>query len=94
MDAEGVAAQLVSPIPVTLCHGEPADGAAVLVAAQNEFLAALVERGRGRLYGLGAVPLQDPVRANIGSSDEPYCAPYSRRREDRVRGQRRGVSVA
>ncbi|KAF7588692.1 hypothetical protein BBP40_005325 [Aspergillus hancockii] len=36
---------------------------------------------------------QEPVRANIGSSDEPYCAPYNRRREQRMRGQRRGVSV-
>ncbi|RAK71558.1 uncharacterized protein BO72DRAFT_453581 [Aspergillus fijiensis CBS 313.89] len=35
----------------------------------------------------------ESVRANIGSSDEPYCAPYSRRREERMRGQRRGVSV-
>ncbi|KKK14672.1 hypothetical protein P175DRAFT_0502977 [Aspergillus ochraceoroseus IBT 24754] len=37
---------------------------------------------------------QEPVRASIGSSDEPYCAPYSRRREERMRGQRRGVNVA
>ncbi|KAL4793237.1 hypothetical protein BDV19DRAFT_366856 [Aspergillus venezuelensis] len=36
---------------------------------------------------------QDPVRARVGSSDEPYCVPYSRRREDRMRGQRRGVNV-
>ncbi|KAE8349506.1 hypothetical protein BDV28DRAFT_59390 [Aspergillus coremiiformis] len=36
---------------------------------------------------------QEPVRANIGSSDEPYCAPYSRRREQRMRDQCRGVSV-
>lgn len=36
---------------------------------------------------------QDGVRASIGSSDEPYCAPYSRRREERARGQQRGVSV-
>ncbi|KAJ5666755.1 hypothetical protein N7462_011164 [Penicillium macrosclerotiorum] len=36
---------------------------------------------------------QDGVRASIGSSDEPYCAPYSRRREERMRGQHRGVSV-
>ncbi|RAL17693.1 uncharacterized protein BO97DRAFT_402202 [Aspergillus homomorphus CBS 101889] len=35
----------------------------------------------------------DSVRANIGSSDEPYCAPYSRRREERMRDQHRGVSV-
>ncbi|KAL2847819.1 hypothetical protein BJY01DRAFT_234107 [Aspergillus pseudoustus] len=36
---------------------------------------------------------QEPVRANVGSSDEPYCVPYSRRREERMRGQRRGVNV-
>lgn len=36
---------------------------------------------------------QEPVRASVGSSDEPYCVPYSRRREDRMRGQRRGVNV-
>ncbi|MBW0101931.1 amidohydrolase family protein [Pseudonocardia sp. KRD291] len=59
MDDEGVAAQLVSPIPVTLCHDQPAAGAAVLAAAQNEFLAGLTAAAPGRLYGLGAVPLQD-----------------------------------
>lgn len=37
---------------------------------------------------------QDAVRASIGSSDEPYCAPYSRRREERRRSQQRGVSVS
>lgn len=63
MDAEGVAAQLVSPIPVTLCHDEPADGAVALAAAQNDFLAGLAEQGHGRLFGLGAVPLQVPGRA-------------------------------
>ncbi|KAJ5729401.1 uncharacterized protein N7483_003909 [Penicillium malachiteum] len=36
---------------------------------------------------------QDGVRASIGSSDEPYCAPYSRRREERMRGTTRGLSV-
>ncbi|KAJ5484087.1 hypothetical protein N7539_005883 [Penicillium diatomitis] len=36
---------------------------------------------------------QDGVRASIGSADEPYYAPYSRRREDRMRGQQRGVSL-
>jgi aminocarboxymuconate-semialdehyde decarboxylase len=63
MDAEGVAAQVVSPIPVTLCHEQPADGAAVLAAAQNDFLADLVAQAPGRLFALGAVPLQDPQRA-------------------------------
>ncbi|KAL4876045.1 hypothetical protein BJY04DRAFT_200485 [Aspergillus karnatakaensis] len=36
---------------------------------------------------------QEPVRASVGSSDEPYCVPYSRRREDRMRGQRRGMNI-
>jgi aminocarboxymuconate-semialdehyde decarboxylase len=63
MDADGVAAQFLSPIPVTLCHAEPADGAAVLAAAQNDFLAGLVAEAPGRLFALGAVPLQDPARA-------------------------------
>ncbi|CRG88984.1 hypothetical protein PISL3812_06019 [Talaromyces islandicus] len=38
-------------------------------------------------------PSQDPVRARIGSSDEPYCSTYSPRREKRMREQRRGISV-
>ncbi|KAK4865992.1 hypothetical protein LT330_008732 [Penicillium expansum] len=36
---------------------------------------------------------QDGVRASIGSADEPYCAPYSKRREERMRGQQRGLGV-
>ncbi|CAL5869761.1 uncharacterized protein PFLUO_LOCUS3991 [Penicillium psychrofluorescens] len=37
----------------------------------------------------------DGVRRSIGSADEPYCAPYSRRREERLRGQtsNNGVGV-
>jgi len=43
MDAEGVAAQLVSATPVTLCHGEPAAGARVLAAAgTDEHMAGLL----------------------------------------------------
>lgn len=59
MDAEGVAAQVVSPVPVTLCHGEPSEGAAALAQAQNEFIASFVAHAPSRFYGLGAVPLQD-----------------------------------
>jgi aminocarboxymuconate-semialdehyde decarboxylase len=63
MDAAGVAVQVVSPVPVTFCHDAPADGAAVLARAQNDFLAELVAQCPGRLRALGAVPLQDPQRA-------------------------------
>ena len=63
MDAEGVAAQVVSATPVTLCHGEPAAGAAALACAQNDFMARLVAEAPGRLLGLGCVPMQDPGAA-------------------------------
>ncbi len=63
MDAEGVETQVVSPVPVTLCHGEPADGAGVLARAQNDFFAELVAAAPDRLAALGAVPLQDPDHA-------------------------------
>jgi len=63
MDADGVALQVVSPTPVTFCHDAPADGAAALAAAQNEFLAELTGAHPDRFRALGAVPLQDPERA-------------------------------
>jgi aminocarboxymuconate-semialdehyde decarboxylase len=59
MDAEGVAAQVVSPTPVTFCHDQPVAGAATLARAQNEFFAELVGAAPGRLFALGAVPMQD-----------------------------------
>ena len=63
MDAEGVAAQVVSATPITLCHGEPAGGARALAAAQNDFLARLAAAAPDRLFALGCVPMQDPQAA-------------------------------
>jgi len=63
MDADGVALQVVSPTPITFCHDAPADAAATLAAAQNEFLAELTGTHPDRFRALGAVPLQDPERA-------------------------------
>jgi aminocarboxymuconate-semialdehyde decarboxylase len=63
MDADGVAVQVLSPIPVTLCHDQPAEGAAALASAQNDFLAELVALAPDRFRALGAVPLQSPGRA-------------------------------
>lgn len=65
MDAEGIAVQVVSPIPVTLCHDQPSEGARILAAAQNDALAALVAEAPHRFYALGAVPLQDPDTAIV-----------------------------
>jgi aminocarboxymuconate-semialdehyde decarboxylase len=63
MDAEGVAAQVLSPIPVTLCHGEPVSGAQALATAQNEFLARMVAAAPERFAALGCVPMQDTALA-------------------------------
>ncbi len=60
MDADGVAVQVLSPIPVTLCHDQPVEGAAVLAAAQNDALAAIAAQAPDRFRVLGAVPLQNP----------------------------------
>jgi aminocarboxymuconate-semialdehyde decarboxylase len=62
--AAGVTGLLLSPwillVPVL---AEP-DVATRICRVQNESLSAAAEDGpAGRLYGLGAVPLQDPVRA-------------------------------
>src|SRR4051812_38116549 len=63
MDAEGVAVQVVSPIPVTLDHRAPAAGALEQSRAQNEFFAGLAAEAPDRFRALGAVPLQDPEAA-------------------------------
>lgn len=63
MDRQGVAVQVLSPIPVTFCYQSSVPGAAELAAAQNEFFARLVGNHPARFAALGAVPLQDPDRA-------------------------------
>jgi aminocarboxymuconate-semialdehyde decarboxylase len=63
MDREGVAMQVLSPIPVTFCYTASAAGTAELAAAQNEFLARITHEHPTRFAALGAVALQDPDRA-------------------------------
>ena len=63
MDAQQVAVQVLSPIPVTLCHDAPAAGAAALARSQNDFLAGMVAECPDRFRALGTVPLQDPSLA-------------------------------
>jgi aminocarboxymuconate-semialdehyde decarboxylase len=60
MDREGVAVQVLSPIPVTFCYQASAAGAAELASAQNEFFARLANGHPTRFAALGAVALQDP----------------------------------
>jgi aminocarboxymuconate-semialdehyde decarboxylase len=63
MDREGVAVQVLSPIPVTFCYSASAAGAAELASAQNEFFARITYKHPTRFAALGAVALQDPDRA-------------------------------
>ncbi|WP_067903029.1 amidohydrolase family protein [Nocardia vaccinii] len=63
MDADGVAVQVLSPMPATLLHGNDAAGARILAAAQNDFLAELCKQAPGRIQAFGAVPLQDVAAA-------------------------------
>jgi aminocarboxymuconate-semialdehyde decarboxylase len=63
MDREGVAVQVLSPIPVTFCYQASAAGAAELASAQNEFFARITHQHPTRFAALGAVALQDPDRA-------------------------------
>jgi aminocarboxymuconate-semialdehyde decarboxylase len=63
MDREGVALQVLSPIPVTFCYQASAAGAAELASAQNEFFARITQKHPTRFAALGAVALQDPDRA-------------------------------
>jgi len=63
MDAEHVALQVLSPIPVSYAYeAAPAD-AERHARAQNDALAAVVRRRPDRFAGLGTVPLQDVDRA-------------------------------
>jgi aminocarboxymuconate-semialdehyde decarboxylase len=63
MDRQGVAVQVLSPIPVTFCYQASACGAAELATAQNEFFAGIIGRYPSRFAALAAVALQDPDRA-------------------------------
>lgn len=60
MDRDGVALQVISPIPVTFCYEADPAGTAELTAAQNDFFARIVTDYPNRFAALGAVALQDP----------------------------------
>jgi aminocarboxymuconate-semialdehyde decarboxylase len=60
MDREGIAVQVLSPIPVTFCYQASAVGTAELAAAQNEFFGQVLRKHPTRFAALGAVALQDP----------------------------------
>ncbi|WP_256736434.1 amidohydrolase family protein [Mycolicibacterium hippocampi] len=63
METDGVARQVISPIPITFSYDLGTDGVADLARVQNEWIADAVRAYPTRFSGLGTVPLQDPDRA-------------------------------
>lgn len=57
LDAAEIALQVISPVPVTLAYWAEETAAVHYAAATNDSIAAAVDRSRGRLAGLGTVPL-------------------------------------
>lgn len=60
MDAHGVQAQAVSPMPELLSYWFSVDDGREFCRYTNEFIAAMCAAAPGRFFGLGAVPLQNP----------------------------------
>ncbi|HUZ21111.1 MAG TPA: amidohydrolase family protein [Acidimicrobiales bacterium] len=59
LDANGVDAEVVSPMPPLLDYSLPAEEGLELSRRVNEFVVRLCEAEPNRLLGLGMVPLQD-----------------------------------
>ncbi len=60
MDADGVSAQALSPMPELLSYWLDARGALELGHHLNHAIGEMVARRPDRFFGLGTVPLQDP----------------------------------
>jgi aminocarboxymuconate-semialdehyde decarboxylase len=63
MDADGVAAQALSPMPELLSYWLDVPAALEVTRHVNHTIAEMVAARPARFFGLGAVPLQDPELA-------------------------------
>jgi aminocarboxymuconate-semialdehyde decarboxylase len=63
MDAAGITAQVLSPMPELLSYWLPTDDAAAMCEHLNREIARMMAEAPGRFYGLGAVTLQAPDEA-------------------------------
>jgi aminocarboxymuconate-semialdehyde decarboxylase len=60
MDSDGVAAQVLSPMPELLSYWLDAPAAVDLHRGVNHAIGEMVSQRPDRFFGLGAVPMQDP----------------------------------
>ena len=73
LDQEGIAVQVISPLPELLSYWLAPDAAEAITDFMNQFVADMVDAVPERFAGMGSVALQDPARAvrqleNIKSS--------------------------
>jgi aminocarboxymuconate-semialdehyde decarboxylase len=59
MNLEGVAIQVISPIPVTFSYWAPIDAALEMAKIQNDFISETVKNYPTKFIGLGTVPMQN-----------------------------------
>ena len=69
MDAAGVSAQALSPMPELLSYWLEPGGALELNRHVNHSIGEMVASRPGRFFGLGSIPLQDPELAAREASD-------------------------
>ena len=63
MDRDGVAMQVLSPMPELLSYWLDTSAAEIVCTHSNVQIAEMIAAAPTRFKGLGAVPLQDPARA-------------------------------
>ncbi|WP_027282528.1 amidohydrolase family protein [Roseomonas gilardii] len=63
LDEQGIAAQVVCPMPELFSYWMPSDAADDLLRFINDDIARMVSEAKGRLVGFGALPLQHMDRA-------------------------------
>jgi aminocarboxymuconate-semialdehyde decarboxylase len=63
LDEQGIAVQVISPLPELLSYWLAVDAAEALTDFMSTFVAEMVESAPTRFAGMGCVALQDPVRA-------------------------------
>ena len=63
LDEQGIAVQVISPLPELLSYWLAADAAEPLTDFMNGFVAEMVQSAPTRFAGMGCVALQDPPRA-------------------------------